>query len=245
MVLLVDIGNTASKFASLERGKFSYLGRLYNFDISEEKISSLLGKLEVKEIYVSSVAPKILFSLENIFLNLYHLPTNKIDASYNDFITLNIDNKDELGPDLLCDIVAGANIYKSRVAIIDFGTATKVLFIDKNGIFNSCAIFPGYKKSKEILANTTELLPEVKQVPVKKISECHNTIDVINSSTYYSQIDSINGIISRYENEVGYKLNRVYTGGNALPFINKLIKKDEYDEFLLLKGMALLIERRN
>ena len=144
--------------------------------------------------------------------------------------------------DLLCDLVAAKTLYGPKTAVIDFGTATKILFIDENGIFSSCAIFLGYSQSKKILSNSTELLPNVNDIKIKPISDCHNTIDVINSSAYYSQLFSVIGIIHKYEEEVGYPLQKVFTGGNAKAFLEE-IGEEQYDEYLLLKGLAILSER--
>ena len=243
MILLVDIGNTATSFASLDNEELKFINRLFNIDVNKDSVSNLLNGFKFEKIYVSSVAPKLLSQLKEILINLFKIKPIEIDVSFNDLVDIDIDNKNELGIDLLCDIVAGKAIYGNKVVIIDFGTATKVLFIDENGVFSSCAIYPGYQKSKELLANSTELLPNVEGKLIKPISECHNTIDVINSSIYFSHIDTINGIINRYENEKGYSLRRVYTGGNALDFIPELVKRSEYDEMLLFKGMALLINR--
>ena len=77
-------------------------------------------------------------------------------------IKIKIDNRHELGVDLLCDLEAAYQEYGPKTVVVDFGTATKILFIDDQGVFKSCAIFLGYEKSKSILASSTELLPDVK-----------------------------------------------------------------------------------
>ena len=241
MKLLIDVGNTATKFAT-SGSEFNYVGRLYNSDISFTNIKSLLKGLSIKEIYVSSVNPKVAKKLDEIFLELFNIVPTYISVSFLKEDILKIDNKEELGADLLCDIVAAKESYGNKVAIIDLGTATKILFIDKDGYFSSCAIFLGYAKSKEILSNSTALLPSVGQIKVKPISSCHNTVDVINASAYYSQLDTINGIITRYEKEVGYSLKRVYTGGNLEDFKND-ISYGDIDSTLSLKGIEILSRR--
>lgn len=243
MKLLVDIGNTATKFASIKDGEFSYIGRCYNEEISEQMIRELIPEInEVRNIYISSVAPKVRRKLEVIFIRTFKkeafVVNNKIDSG----IKLAIDNKEELGVDLLCDLVGAINEYGNKLAIVDFGTATKILFVDKDKVFSSCAIFLGYTESKKILANSTELLPEVDSFNLKRISDCHNTVDVINSSAYYSQLYSVKGIIEKYEKEVGYKVKVILTGGNAMHFLKEL-GEENYDECLLLKGLAILSMR--
>lgn len=243
MKLLVDIGNTATKFATVNNDKLSFVGRLYNSKVSLENIKSVLSDVKaVRNIYVSSVAPIVYSSVKDILFNLYQVEVKEITNIVDSGVSINIDNKDELGIDLLCDIVAAINLYGNKLAVVDFGTATKILFIDEDKVFSSCAIFLGYSESKRILAKSTELLPNVSDIEIKPISECHNTIDVINSSAYYSQILTVKGLIEKYEQEVGYSLNVIYTGGNASNFKSELTDAT-YDQDLLLKGLNILSER--
>ena len=241
MKLLIDIGNTATKFALFKEGKLFKCLRNYNQKVSEKEIQEFLIGSTIDRVYISSVAPKIAENIEGIIYKLTNKKPSYINNSFNNFININIDNKEELGIDLLCDLVAAKEKYGTSLAIVDFGTATKILFIDKNGIFSSCAIFLGFEKSKSILSSSTELLPEVKENKIKMISESHNTIDVINTSAYYSQLFTVNGIIDKFEKEVGYSLKRIITGGNAAFFI-KDMKEYIHDEHLLFDGLNILSE---
>ena len=243
MKLLVDIGNTTTEFGLLNDGNLSYLGRIFNQLIEFNSIEIMLKSKKVTSIYISSVAPMISKKVSQILYEIYHIEPQYITSEIDSGVDIEIDNKSELGADLLCDIVGAVNHYGSKVAVIDFGTATKILFIDENKVFKSCAIFLGLEKSKRMLANSTELLPMVEDFEPKPISDCHNTIDVINTSSYYSQLFTVNGIIEKYEQEVGYKLKRVYTGGNAFPFM-KEIGEENFDPYLCLKGLAILSERK-
>jgi type III pantothenate kinase len=243
MKLLIDIGNTASKFGVSSNGELLYLGRMYNKDINYDSIRELTKDvIDVEDILISSVAPKIFVTLSKILIDFYQIiPRSIVIDEDDDFIK--IDNKNELGEDLYADIIAAREIYGPKTAVVDFGTATKILFIDQNNVFSSCAIFLGYEKSKNILANSTELLPDVSNIKIKPISDCHNTVDVINSSAYYSQLFTVKGLIKKYEDEVGYKVNVVITGGNSIDFLHEF-SKEHYDEYLLLKGLNIISERR-
>lgn len=239
MKLLIDIGNTACKFSYLKDSELIYIGRLYNKEVNFDSVSSLIKEYQGNEVYISSVAPKISQNIVSI-LNKKEITNIKfVSIKDNHKIKINIDDENELGVDLLCDLIGAKETYGNKLAIIDFGTATKILFIDERGTFSSCSIFLGFEKSKNILSSSTELLPDVNHIDIKPISKCHNTVDVINTSAYYSQLFTIEGIINKYEEEVGYKLKRIFTGGNAINFINEL-GKENYDEFLLMKGLAII-----
>ena len=57
MKLLIDIGNTASKFGVSSNGELLYLGRMYNKDINYDSIRELSRDvIDVEDILISSVS---------------------------------------------------------------------------------------------------------------------------------------------------------------------------------------------
>ena len=53
----------------------------------------------------------------------------------------------------------------------------------------------------------------------------------------------INGIIARYEKELGYKCKHILTGGGAV-YVKEIIGNDFiYDESLVLDGLNLIIKK--
>lgn len=238
MKLLVDIGNTTIKFGLSDSSNFTYLGRISTSSFKEEDVFDVLKEVNnVDTIVYSSVVPNAYQKLKEILTKKYCAKNVEVKVDLNHKPKIEIDDPQELGVDLFCDLISGYELFGSPLAIIDLGTASKVLFITKDGAFNSCAIFIGYELARKSLSDKAALLPDFDEKTIKPISECHNTIDVLNSSNYYSQIDSVNGIIDRYEKEVGYKIKRVFTGGNAAKFINN---DDICDEHLVLKGLDIL-----
>lgn len=242
MNLLLDVGNTAIKIAYSDGERFTFLTRFYTKVYNESAFKDIL--IEVKNIdnvFISSVIPEINGKLDKAVEEVLGLKPIYVDTSIDTDVNIDIDDKKELGADLYCDLVAAKKYYGNNVAIIDLGTASKILFLDDKDSFNCCAIFLGYMESIKSLASSTAMLPEVDPKKIKKISDCHNTIDVLQASTYYSQLDTIDGVIKRYEKEKNCTLKRIFTGGNAANFIKK---SDIHDEYLTLKGLAILGERK-
>ena len=243
MKLLIDIGNTATKFGYLD-DEFHYLDRCFNHELNKAKLDSLLSLDNIEEIYVSSVAPKITELLSEYFEARYHLDIKEFAVSDFDNLKIKIDNKSELGLDLYCDLLGAVNKYQSPLLIVDMGTATKILLVTKDNVFNSCVILPGMGISKRILNEATELLPSTDLDEVKKLSESRNTIDVINSSVYYGHVEMINGLLERYENEIGYKCLHIFTGGNASKILKDIKAPYIYDENLCLEGISIYVKKR-
>ena len=243
MKLLVDVGNTATKVGYLD-DDFHYLGRCFNHELNKEKLDALLPLGNIESIYVSSVAPKVSEYLSEYFLKKYQLDIKEISVEDMSNLKIDIDNKLELGLDLYCDLVGAVNKYQTPLLIVDMGTATKILLVTKENVFNSCVILPGMGISKQVLSEATELLPKTDLDEVKKLSESRNTIDVINSSVYYGHVEMINGLLKRYEKEIGYKCLHVFTGGNANKVIKDIKGQYIYNENLCLEGLSIYVKSR-
>ena len=247
MKLLMDIGNTAIKMMTLDGSKITKLLRFYVSDLSDELLDKTLENLEFDEVVVSSVSPKTNDVINKYFLDRYDdIPTYISTWDYP-ALKLSIDNPSELGIDLYCDLVAGLEYAKKKnqpVLIIDLGTASKILLIDENSVFSSCAIVPGIEISKKLLSSSTALLPNVDNLKVKDITKCRNTIDVINSSVHYGHIEMINGLINRFEKEIGKSCFYVVTGGNAKAVVKDIKEPHILDEYLCFKGIKKILQHR-
>ena len=247
MKLLIDIGNTAIKIMSLENDELQKVTRFYISELNLETLDKNLGTLSFDEVIVSSVSPKNNEIINEYFLKKYNLIPKYIKIWDYPYLKLNLDDPNELGIDLYCDLVAGADYAKENnipVLIIDLGTATKILLIDQDEVFSSCAIVPGINISKKLLSSSTALLPDVDNLDIKNITECRNTVDVINSSVYFSHIEMVNGLINRFEKEIGKECLYIVTGGNATNIINEIKQPHILDEYLCFKGMKKILQHR-
>lgn len=242
MKLFVDIGNTAIKFATNENG-FSYLGRFFARELSEEKLDALLANVKnLEQVNIASVVPSSSKKLNEYFNKKYHLEPQYIKIDDYPPLKVDIDNKNELGMDLYCDLVGAYKKYGPATIVVDLGTASKILLIDKEGVFHSCSIVPGIEMSKKMLSSDTALLPNVDSGLIKNITECRNTVEVIVSSVYFGHIEMINGLLKRYEKEIGYTCKHVFTGGNAKEIVKNISEPYVLDENLCLEGIKEIVE---
>ena len=68
------------------------------------------------------------------------------------------DNPAEVGADLVAVAVAAKHKYALPAIIVDLGTATKAIALDRNGAFLGCSIAPGIEISLNALSNVASLL---------------------------------------------------------------------------------------
>lgn len=244
MNLLIDVGNTLTKIfdESLNKVAFILSKQISKNDLSSS-LDNYLKENKISDVLVSSVVP----SVSQIFKDYFNEKSIKVcfvDHSSQDLVNIKIESPEELGSDLVCDLVASASLENKDTLIIDLGTASKVLYLNKNNQFSYCAIIPGLESSLSVLSNSTALLDRYSLTKPKKLTECKHTNDVVIASVIYSHGDAINGLVRRFENELGIKCKKILTGGYA-NFIKQYLDFEyEEIEYLTLNGLSVISKRR-
>ena len=123
--------------------------------------------------------------------------------------------------------------------IVDMGTATTMIVVDKNGSMIGGCIMPGVKISMDALTARTALLPGL-QLDQPKRAIGRNTIDCMRSGLMMGAACMIDGMIDRMEEELGYETTVIATGGIAKFVLPMCRHHIIYDKDLLLKGLAAL-----
>ena len=211
--------------------------------LTEQMNINKIDENNAEYILYSSVVPTINTAFTNALKRFFNKAkfismAGKIKTG----LPMKCDNPSEVGQDLIADMVAAKQKYGYPTIVVDLGTASKVLLIDKDGFFSSASIMPGLIISAMSLFDKGELLPKVSiEVPDKMIGR--NTIDSINVGLIYGHLDGFMGIASRLEKEIGYKCKKILTGG--ISFLFKDIVDEEYilDENLCLDGLLYILER--
>ncbi|MBO4540720.1 MAG: type III pantothenate kinase, partial [Bacilli bacterium] len=136
---------------------------------------------------------------------------------------------------------AALSKYGTCLAVCDVGTASKVIFLDKEGEFAGIAIAPGLKMSGRALKEKTAALPELPLgTPEHAIGR--NTNEALLSGISYGAACLLKGMAEQFEKEAGYPLRWVLTGGDA-KYIKDLLPEFAYDESLTLDGLNLIYQR--
>ena len=252
MKIAVDVGNTAVKIyfmdADKDIGSVSFLNELKSDD---EYYYLIKNQLDVKKLNIpqggdlvySSVVPSVNYNLtlalDRLFKPKNHLAiNNKIKTG----LPIKCDNPSEIGNDLLADVVGLKHKYGNASIVVDLGTATKILLLDKDGFFSSAIIMPGLNISMEILASKGEQLPRV-SMSAPKHYVARNTIDAMNVGVVQGHIEAIKGLVKGLEAEIGYPCKHILTGGLAL-YIKEALKEDYvFDPYLLRDGLFALLEK--
>ena len=240
----IDIGNTIISFGMFKKNKLLKYERISK-DQLDLKVLNNIKKNFFKDTKVrsliSSVVPPIEKELKSFFkdnsipcISLKDL-LSKID------IKTNIKNKKEIGDDRLTNIIYAKKIYKNRVIVIDFGTATTFDVLNSKGVYFGGIITPGIDLSLNVLKYKTSKLPLVKFKKTKKVIG-FNTKEAIESGFFWGYCSMIEGLIKKIEQEQKDVFKIILTGGNANYF--KGIHKQVVliDEFFTSKALDYILD---
>lgn len=157
-------------------------------------------------------------------------------------LNIQIEDPSTLGSDLVAAAVAAIAQFPQPIIIIDMGTATTLTVVDEGNRFIGGAIVPGVALSMNALSGGTSLLHKVPiEAPKKSISS--TTTECMQSGAVYGNAALLDGMVERFESELGKKATVVATGGIAARIIPHCRHEIVYDEDLLLKGLGIIYRK--
>jgi len=249
MVICVDVGNTTVVVAAFKGNELLVRNYLdYEDGLSKEEFSLYIKSLTnipnepVEDIIYSSVVPPIDEYIISSLQDFFNAKVTRIDIKNKELLSyVNVEKPEEVGEDLLADIIGGSKKYGYPLLIIDIGTASKVLYIDENNKFSSANILPGLGLCVRSLFKDTNLLPKIElKVPESVIAK--ETYSAMNTGLVYGHVDMLEGIIHRYEKELNRKIKAVVTGG-YINVLEPLFDKDyTFDLTLTMYGLNEILK---
>ena len=157
-------------------------------------------------------------------------------------LNIMIENPSSLGSDLVADSVAAMADYPLPVIVFDMGTATTITVVDKKGNYIGGAIVPGVGISVNALSNGTSLLQRVPLEAPKKVINTM-TIESMQSGAIYGAAAMMDGMVDRFEEELGEHCSLVATGGIAGIIVPHCRHDIVYDRNLLLRGLGIIYRK--
>ena len=252
MILVVDIGNTNIVAGCVEGKDILFRERLSTAHGATRLEYSVLFKTafdmygidyeNIDGAIISSVVPSVTSIVKEAIEKLCKINVMVVGPGIKTGVSIVIDNPAQLGSDLVVDAVASVEEYSVPQIVIDMGTATTISVINRQKQYLGGAILPGVAVSHDALIGRTSQLPKVAfEKPKKRIGS--NTIDSIKSGILYGNAGAIDGIIERFEEELGEKCTVIATGGLAKVIVPLCKREIIIDEDLLLKGLMLIYEK--
>ena len=249
MILTVDVGNSNIVLGGIREDDIVFEARLRTdaTKTSDEYCIDLKMILEVYHIkadelegsIIASVVPQVLNSMKTAIGQLTGKQPLGVGPGLKTCLNIAIENPSQAGADLVVGCVAALREHKAPMIIVDMGTATTMIVVDKNNAMIGGCIMPGVKISMDALTDRTALLPGL-QLDQPKKAIGRNTIDCMRSGLMLGAACMIDGMIDRMEEELGYETTVIATGGIA-KFVMPMCRHSIiYDKDLLVKGLAAL-----
>lgn len=249
MILTIDIGNSNIVLGAVEGDDIRFEARLRTdatktsdeYCIDLKMILEVYGvsKTDIEGSIIASVVPQVLNSMQTAVKKLTGKAALVVGPGLKTGLNIQIENPGQTGADLVVGAVAALREHKAPLIVVDMGTATTMMVLDKNSAFVGGCIMPGVKISLDALTDRTALLPGL-QLDQPKKAIGRNTIDCMRSGTMLGAACMIDGMIQRMEEELGYETTVIATGGIAKFVVPMCRRSVIYDKDLIVKGLAAL-----
>lgn len=247
---MIDVGNTEISMGLVKDdnviGKFRIISKTprtsdeYGICLNTFLESNHLTAEDIKDVIVSSVVPKIMYSLNaGIFKYLNKQPL-QIGPGVRTGIKVQTENPREVGADQIVDVAEVYHTYHTSGIVIDFGTATTFDYVSKDGVFGYAVIAPGISIMANALSSQTAKLPEIE---IKKPASVlgRNTIQAMQAGIVYGYIGLVEYIVKTMKKELKDETCKVVaTGGLGRVIATETDCIDEYDPDIAYKGMNII-----
>ncbi len=244
-ILLIDVGNSTIVMASTYRCE-PYVRRTLEHkrdidsDALDRTVTSLISESSITPTAcaICSVVPQLTNRLKNWVSNRLGISVFSLAPGTRIGMPIMYRNPHEIGPDRVANAIAAWDRLHQSSIIIDFGTATTMTVVDRNGAILGGIILPGVFTFTSLLHRTTALLPEVSiESPESAIGR--STIDCIQSGFHYGYPGMILQCTTALTRELGVEPAIIATGGAATRMQSMVDAVSLWDPDLTLRGLLL------
>lgn len=249
MILTIDIGNTNVAFGGFAEGECTFVARVATdpAQTEDEYASKMLSILSLHDVarkqidgaIISSVVPQLTTVMKKAVGMICGVEALVVGPGIKTGINIHCDAPSSVGSDLICACVAVNHLYGSPALIVDMGTATKMMVLSDKGTFIGVSIIPGLRMGLRALSEGTAQLPQVSlEAPASVVGK--NTVDAMKSGVVFGHAAMVDGMIDRFDDELGLSLPVYATGGLSHLIVPHCKHDITLNDNLVLKGLELL-----
>jgi type III pantothenate kinase len=252
MLLLFDIGNTNVKFGVYDGGQIVARWRVATDRTSQPDewwvVLNTLATADgvtlrsIEGAVLSSSVPTVTPWIASMIRDRIGVEPIIVGQDTDLGITVDIDNPREVGPDRLVDAAAAFARFGGPTIVLDFGSATTLNVVTRDGRFIGGAIAPDIRAAHDALVAKAAKLSSVDLTfPERAIGR--NTVASMQSGIMLGYIGLIEGLIAQMDTEIGEPATVVATGGFGGVFHDRCPRISVYLPDLTLDGLLLIWER--
>lgn len=250
MLLTVDVGNTNIVIGILDGKTLINSGRLStDIDKTADEYAmtiysflQLNNALDIDGAIISSVVPALVRTLVDAIKTVCNVDALVVGPGIKTGLSIKIDDPAQLGADLVVGAVAAKEKYPQPTIIFDLGTATTGFVLNKSADFIGGIITTGVKTSMNALTSGAALLPQIDISAPKKIIGT-NSIECMKSGCVIGTACMLDGLIDKFEQELGERATVVVTGGLGEAISENCTHDMIIDKDLLIDGLRIIYEK--
>ena len=252
MLIVIDIGNTNIVLGAYEGDVLVDHWRLQTHTgHTIDEMGILLRQLfaaravdldAIDSAIISCVMPTMLGTTVGMLERYFDVTPLVVGPGIRTHMPILCDNPKEVGADRIVNSVAGYELYKEGLIVVDFGTATTFDAVSPKGEYLGGAIAPGINISAEALFQKASKLPRIELTrPDKVVGK--NTVASMQSGIFFGYVGLVRAIVSRMKDELGFPVRTIATGGLAGLFAQETNCIEEIHKHLTLEGLRILYHR--
>ncbi len=253
MLLAIDIGNSNISLgifrdgALLMKGKISVMTRRsadeYAAILYDLMRMNRIAREDVRGCILASVVPELTGLVENAARIITGTNILRVGPGIRTGFRIRIDDPSQLGGDLAADTLAALTEYGAPLVIIDAGTVTTIIAVDREKTYLGGCILPGIRSSAQLLKEATALLPSIELGDREDACLGRNSADAMRCGLLLGSAMMVDGFIDRYAALPGMAGAKcVATGGSASLVTARCGREIRQDPDLTLKGLRYLYE---
>ncbi|HEV8674142.1 MAG TPA: type III pantothenate kinase [Methylomirabilota bacterium] len=222
MLLVFDVGNTNTKLGVFDGAQLVASWRLTSrHEQTADEYGAFTHTLlrekgiwpgAIRGVAISSTVPRVQPTLEEMAARYFGVVALVAEPGVNVPVPILVDYPREVGADRVVKVVAGVELYRPPLIIIDFGTATVFDCVSPRGEFIGGAIAPGIAIATEALTSKAARLFRVDLTRPKEAIG-RNTVTNIQSGIIYGYAGLVDGLVERMRAEMEGTPTVVGTGG--------------------------------
>lgn len=240
MIVLIDIGNTRTKYCIVNDGKKNLQQAISNDSFSTDFLDA--NFTAVSRMIVASVSEQQLTEDLSCWCDRRKITYQRVvsEAQKNKVITA-YQVPTQLGVDRWLTLIGAAEIFPNKnVLIIDAGTATTVDLLAANGQHQGGWILAGIETLiTSVLATTTQVHANDKEQ--ESLAFGKNTSENVHNAAWAATVGAVNQAIYQAQ-KYGFTVDEViFTGGNGATLSTLIAGRSQVIEGLVFTGLHAYI----
>lgn len=255
MLLVVDVGNSQTVVGAYRGDTLVGQWRLttearITKDELRAKVSSFLmfeghDPATVEGIALATVVPDLAVTWNVVSREMAGKDALRVSSATASTLKFKYPNPAEIGADRIANAVGAIERYGAPVIVVDFGTATNIDVVDRDGAYVGGTITPGIDISMRALFDRAAKLSHIPLYKPESVIGS-STGDAIRSGILMGAAAQFEGLVARIKEELGETdapdCHVIATGG-----ISTLVAKctdifEAVDKDLTIHGLFLLAQ---